>query len=266
MKLLTLNCHSWQEENQLQKIKYLAEIINEKKYDVIALQEVSQSIEAPYIYENIKEDNFAFILLKNLEQLGCRDYSLVWDFAHIGYEKYEEGLAILTKHPIIKKHSFYISKNQNPSFWKTRKIVGATIRWHGRPLSFYSCHLGWWHDEEEPFDDQFDTLLKKIEYEDAFFLMGDFNNDAHIRGEGYDYMMSRGLYDTYVLAKEKDSGTTVQGKIDGWSENEKNLRIDLILSNKLLHVKYSKTIFNGQNGHVISDHFGVEVEIEDGLA
>lgn len=56
MKLLTLNCHSWQEENQLQKIKYLAEIINEKKYDVIALQEVSQSIEAPYIYENIKED------------------------------------------------------------------------------------------------------------------------------------------------------------------------------------------------------------------
>ena len=142
MKLLTLNCHSWQEENQLQKIKYLAEIINEKKYDVIALQEVSQSIEAPYIYENIKEDNFAFILLKNLEQLGCRDYSLVWDFAHIGYEKYEEGLAILTKHPIIKKHSFYVSKNQNPLFWKTRKIVGATIRWHGRPLSFYSCHLG----------------------------------------------------------------------------------------------------------------------------
>ena len=68
------------------------------------------------------------------------------------------------------------------------------------------------------------------------------------------------------IAKEKDSGTTVQGKIDGWNENEKNLRIDLILSNKLLHVKYSKTIFNGQNGHVISDHFGVEVEIEDGLA
>lgn len=69
MKLLTLNCHSWQEENQLQKIKYLAEIINEKKYDVIALQEVSQSIEAPYIYENIKEDNFAFILLTVDEQI-----------------------------------------------------------------------------------------------------------------------------------------------------------------------------------------------------
>ena len=42
MKLLTLNCHSWQEENQIEKIKYLAKIIKEKQYDVIALQEVSQ--------------------------------------------------------------------------------------------------------------------------------------------------------------------------------------------------------------------------------
>ena len=40
MKLLTLNCHSWQEDNQIEKIKYLAKIIKEKQYDVIALQEV----------------------------------------------------------------------------------------------------------------------------------------------------------------------------------------------------------------------------------
>ena len=46
MKLLTLNCHSWQEENQIEKIKYLAKIIKEKQYDVIALQEVSQNIDS----------------------------------------------------------------------------------------------------------------------------------------------------------------------------------------------------------------------------
>lgn len=44
MKLLTLNCHSWQEDNQIEKIKYLAKVIQEEEYDVIALQEVSQSI------------------------------------------------------------------------------------------------------------------------------------------------------------------------------------------------------------------------------
>lgn len=35
MKLLTLNCHSWQEENQAEKITYLAETIKEKSYDVV---------------------------------------------------------------------------------------------------------------------------------------------------------------------------------------------------------------------------------------
>lgn len=30
MKLLTLNCHSWQEKEQLRKIEYIAETIKEK--------------------------------------------------------------------------------------------------------------------------------------------------------------------------------------------------------------------------------------------
>ena len=66
MKFLTLNCHSWQEENQLDKIKYLAQVISEKNYDVIALQEVSQSIDSKTIEGNIREDNFAVLLKKEL--------------------------------------------------------------------------------------------------------------------------------------------------------------------------------------------------------
>lgn len=45
MKLLTLNCHAWQEENQIEKIQHLAQVIKEKQYDVIALQEVMQLID-----------------------------------------------------------------------------------------------------------------------------------------------------------------------------------------------------------------------------
>ena len=40
MKLLTLNCHSWQEDNQIEKIKYLAKIIKEKQYDAEMTGEV----------------------------------------------------------------------------------------------------------------------------------------------------------------------------------------------------------------------------------
>ncbi len=116
MKILTLNCHSWQEEKQLEKIKYLAKVIYENNYDVIALQEVSQSINSKILFDNIKEDNFAFILIKELEKLGENRFKILWDFAHIGYDKYEEGLAILTKHPIKRKKSFYISKSKDKKF------------------------------------------------------------------------------------------------------------------------------------------------------
>lgn len=55
MKLLTLNCHSWQEVDQQHKIKVLAQEIKDKGYDVIALQEVSQPIEEMSLYKALKK-------------------------------------------------------------------------------------------------------------------------------------------------------------------------------------------------------------------
>ena len=72
MKLLTLNCHSWQEENQIEKIQYLAKVIQEEEYDVIALQEVSQSIQAENVCGNKKEDNFGLLLLEELKALHVK--------------------------------------------------------------------------------------------------------------------------------------------------------------------------------------------------
>ena len=69
MKLLTLNCHSWQEEDQLEKIRHLAETIKSEDYDVIALQEVSQHRASKDYKDNLKEENFLVVLLKELEKL-----------------------------------------------------------------------------------------------------------------------------------------------------------------------------------------------------
>ncbi|MGD6957466.1 endonuclease/exonuclease/phosphatase family protein [Rossellomorea aquimaris] len=259
MKLLTLNCHSWQEDNQLEKISILANDIAEKSYDVIALQEVSQLIESEPSQGLVKKDNFALVLLGELEKRGVTDYTLVWDFAHIGYDVYEEGVAILTKQPVIEEHRFFISKSHDQSYWKTRKIIGATISYEGKPLTFYSCHLGWWTDEEEPFKFQVDSLMEQITPEFPFLLMGDFNNNAWVREEGYDYLLSKGLLDTFDEAVERDCGVTVEGKIAGWDENKVDLRIDLVLSSEKLDVRSSRVIFNDVNKPVVSDHFGVEV-------
>ena len=136
MKLLTLNCHSWLEEEQLYKIKYLAKTIVEEKYDVIALQEASQSIKASIKEGNLKEDNYGLVLIEEIKKLGGEEYHLVWDYSHIGYDIYEEGLCILTKHKVVNSESFYISKSHSKTFWRSRKIVKATIDINNENIDF----------------------------------------------------------------------------------------------------------------------------------
>lgn len=126
MKLLTLNCHSWQEENQMYKMKYLAKIIYENNYDIISLQEVSQLINSKIAYKNVKEDNFVLLLNNELDKLGCKDYKFYFEISHIGYDIYEEGICILTKLPIIDKQSFIVSQSNSINSYKTRRIVKLT--------------------------------------------------------------------------------------------------------------------------------------------
>lgn len=260
MKLLTLNCHSWLEDNQLEKIQTIVQEIKSGSYDVIALQEVNQSIDEAFITENIKANNFGYVLLEELSKLGVNDYKMIWDFSHIAYNKYEEGLCLLTRHEVVDQYSFYISKNHDKNYWKTRKIVGAAIRINNSLIDFYSCHLGWWEDEEEPFVEQADLLFENIPLDKPTFLMGDFNNNALTKGQGYDYLIQKGMYDTFELAKQKDEGITVRGKIAGWEVNKSDLRLDLILVNQKVDVKYSRVVFNDLNKPIVSDHYGVEIE------
>ena len=260
MKLLTLNCHGWQEENQLDKIKHLAQAIKENNYDVIALQEVTQLIDEEND-EKVKDDNYAVVLLNELMKLGVTDYRFLWDLSHLSFVHYEEGLAILTRCEIVSAKSFVVSKNTDLSNTQTRKIIGAELLYQNKPFSIYSCHLGWYHSQEDPFINQADQLIANLNSKHLNILMGDFNNDTEIRDEGYDYLISKGFIDTYTQAIEKDSGVTVQGNIRGWNNNDKPLRLDLILTDKKVDVKSSAVIFNGVNKEVVSDHFGVEVEL-----
>nr|WP_302598161.1 endonuclease/exonuclease/phosphatase family protein [uncultured Cellulosilyticum sp.] len=261
MKLLTLNCHSWQEANQLDKINDLAKAIYENEYDVIALQEVSQHMLGKQFKGQLKKDNYVVVLQEALHNLGACDYEAVWDFSHIGFQVYEEGLCLLSKHPIVEKESFFVSQTHDTLNWKARRIVRATVNYKGEYIDFYSCHLGWWEDEDEPAKMQLDYLNSRLSTNRRSFLLGDFNNNAHLEGKGYDYIKTLGWLDTYEMAQEKDEGNTVKGKIDGWAENVSDLRLDYIFTTQRVPVVSSKVIFNGKNKPVISDHYGIEVAL-----
>ncbi|KIL43057.1 endonuclease/exonuclease/phosphatase family protein [Jeotgalibacillus campisalis] len=257
MRLLTLNCHAWQEENQEEKIEILARTIVDNDYDVIALQEVSQKNAS----DARVDEHYGYVLLDKLKALGRAEDEMVWTFSHYSYDTQAEGLAILTRLPIVRTSEFFITASHDPAVWKTRSIVRATVLYGKQEIDLYSCHLGWWNDLEEPYKEQVDRLMEKVDSQRLSILLGDFNNDAGITGEGYTYLVEKGLFDTYTLAENKDSGVTISGKIAGWSENERQLRIDFIFANQPVRVAYSRVIFNGENQPVVSDHFGVEVEL-----
>ncbi|SDI59141.1 endonuclease/exonuclease/phosphatase family protein [Alteribacillus bidgolensis] len=258
MRLLTLNVHSWQEEDQLDKIKTLARVIQGNDYDVIALQEVSQHIDSSLVYKNIRKDNYALLVIQELQKLGNTQYQLLWDVSHYGYDEYEEGLALLTRHPVKKEYSFYVSKSKSKDNWKARKIAGGTLLVNGSPFSFYSCHLGWWGDKEEPYEQQVERLIKGVNHQHPFVLLGDFNAADTFKEEGYDYVIKQGLFDTHLHRND----VTIKGNIAGWEENVEGLKIDHIFTSWKPVVSHSRIICNGKNEPIISDHFGVDVQLE----
>ena len=260
MKLLTLNTHSLIEDDYFKKLSVFINVIKKHSPDVIALQEVMQPINGRYIARSkqirvigeipLREGNHLVNILKLLPE-----YSGIWLGIKIAYDSYEEGIALLVKNKIESAHGIKLSAIQDYKNWHTRRALGVKIdkKW------FYSVHFSWWHDEFSPFKDEYERLLRNMDLEDEIWLLGDFNAPANVRDEGYD-LVSKRWYDTYVLAKHKDEGITVKGKIDGWNmPNDK--RIDFIFTNRCKDVYSSQVIFNGANEHIVSDHFGILVKV-----
>lgn len=270
IRLLTLNTHSLVESDYENKLKYFADAIERIRPDIIALQEVNQSISADIIDKKqivggtfignipLKADNHIFRTAEMLRERGI-EYNWVWLGIKRGYDKYDEGIAMLSLEPIEMINAINLSETDNYENWKTRKSLGIKVNneW------FYSVHFNWWNDKDEPFLMQWAKMMKEVADKETVWLMGDFNNPSDKCNEGYDIIRNFGWYDTFLFAEKKDSGYTAESTIDGWKVTQKNnrkLRIDYIFCNKKCDIISSQTIFNGINEPVISDHYGIICE------
>lgn len=281
MKLMTLNTHSLAEPDYARKLEVFARVAEKELPDVIALQEVNQTISQPaaevekglgYIpWEGdeipVRKDNHALALARLLNGKHC-GYQWIWVPVKVGYDIYEEGLAIFSRRPVEKTCQFFISRSHDFNNWKTRKMAG--VKADG--MWFYSVHMGWWEDKEEPFASHWDRAAEKIggyaSCDETVWVMGDFNSPAKAAGEGWDYVKASGWNDTYDLAQEKDGGITVGKIIDGWKERldraAGGMRIDYIWCNKKIKIDKSEVICDGNNYEVVSDHYGVMITKKEG--
>ena len=282
MKLLTLNTHSLHGGDWEQKLEWFVQGILEKKPDIIALQEVNQTITAQEADDTLKEgqtvvselvrvkqDNFTAQAAYRLRQLGV-DCFWAWLPVKIGYDRYDEGTAILSIGRKIRKTAvFPISQKWDYQNWRTRAVLGVQVE--GCSDWFYTVHTGWWQDEKEPFLEQWKRLIAQIEnpsVETTVWLMGDFNAPDIFSDQSYAHICKEGWKDTHIAAREKGSDFTAAGGIDGWKDNLpdkgiKGLRLDYIWCKPERKILSSDIVFDGERGHIISDHFGVIVETEE---
>jgi len=266
------------EDNPLEKLKQMARIIARKNYDVIALQEVNQPLEEEEIDHSyfqftlnestpvpIKRWNFAGVLVDELKKLNA-PYYWSWSGNHIGYDKYDEGLALLSKTPMTTK-TYTISHTTDYDSIYTRNILKGKTIVDGTKLTFFNGHFSWWKDYSGNllFKEEWDRTLRHVKASEKDFViyMGDFNNDAKASNQGYKYILDTSpfLRDSYKAAQKVQGEYTVSGVIDGWSNNSSGKRIDYIFVGEKMKVFENNVIFDGYSTPRVSDHYGVEAQI-----
>lgn len=279
MKVLTINVHGWIEEDSYQKIKELAAVIAKKDYEIIALQEVNQLMENdvvshPYFVQSaneenaiqLKAENYVGVLIQELEALG-KKYYWSWSANHIGYDQYDEGLSILSK-STQDAETITVSETTDYDTTATRNVLRANVKVDGEEWTVLNGHFSWWKDEENNlvFKDEWDKMQQYLENinKERVIFMGDFNNEADVSEQGYDYILEQSsfLKDSYTVADKRTGHATMAAGIDGWEDATSGKRIDLIFVSENIEVEESNVIFDGRNEMVISDHFGVEAIIK----
>ena len=270
MKLLTLNTHSWLEEHQIPKIDALAQALVQHNIDVVCLQEVNQFQRSPELANPdgwcggtsraLREDNFAWLLVRALASHGWEAPAWAWADAHTGFGVYDEGVAIISRHPLEEVVALpHHSPGEDPfDYSDVRRRVSLAAKVQGR--WFITSHFSWW----EQFQHEWAALepqILNLTGGTNTVLAGDFNNPAHIRGEGYDLVTTSGWQDSFLTAETVSGEATVHKKIHGWENNDDALRIDFVFTSPDLHPRSHEVVFADNTAEALSDHSAIITEI-----
>lgn len=283
MKILTLNTHSLLEDRYREKLHWFVDAVVRERPDIIALQEVNQSVSAelmdPAMLEGhhplpgsipIRSDNHAAHVARLLQQAGLECY-WVWMPIKLGFGKYDEGVAVLSiGRPFRSVDQIPMNRVHDYQDWRSRAALGVKVE--GWEDWFYCLHMGWWNDGDHDFLSQWKILNSCIASKwicGPVWLMGDFNAPDIVSGQGYDHVVSCGWIDTHLSARHRDRGFTVAG-LPGIPGAEavgghvpEGVRLDYIFSSRPREILSSRVMFNGTGEPVISDHYGVLIETAD---
>ncbi|MFW5450149.1 MAG: endonuclease/exonuclease/phosphatase family protein [Methylophagaceae bacterium] len=262
LKVLVLNLHCYQEQNQDEKFTTIAQAINELDVDVVCLQEVAE-------YWRDGEGDWPSNAAKIINDRLTNPFHIYADWSHLGFDKYREGVAILSRFSISNPEARYVSDSDDIYDIHARKVVKAQLNVpHFGLINVFSAHLSW---VEDGFQQQFKRLHKWAEsrYTEevkATLLCGDFNITAGT--SGYELVVDSNEYEDQYLAANDQGIFDKIFKVhdEKWQDLlADDYRIDYIFMNKAseLQVTSAEVIFTEQDGYGrVSDHCGYLMTFE----
>ena len=261
LKILILNLHCYQEENQDAKFTTIARTIDELDVDIVCLQEVAE-------YWNDGQGDWESNSAKIINDRLNEPFYIHNDWSHLGFDKYREGVAILSRYPLSNHESRYVSDSHDVYDINSRKVVTARVYVpYIGSINIFSVHLSWL---EGGFQEQFERLREwadntRTDEIKATLLCGDFNITAG--SNGYQLVVDSDEYEDQYLAVNK------QGVFDKiFRVNDEHwqtlladdYRIDYIFMNKnsALNTTSASVIFTDQDYGRVADHGGYLMTFE----
>ena len=279
LKVLTVNLHTYQElrladhptrqaffDAYEEIVDRVVDGIVALDADVICLQEVAQLAEMPVMERHygktIRQYNMAAWIAQKLGKAKQRPYHFFWDWSHYGWNIWEEGVAVISKYPLLQTESRYVSSDNRPDNTHARKIVFAQVEIPGLgKVNVYSGHLDGWDDG---FATQMDSCKGWIRDKNradvtASILAGDFNTPA--QGRGYAHLQDRKVdsasyLDCFAQVNPMQSTLSTCGDCG---------RIDYVLlrsDQPSLKTTSGQRVFTKERLGLVSDHCGIFVTLE----
>lgn len=259
LRVLTLNLHCGQEADQDAKLSLIARAIRELEVDIVCFQEVAEP------WNDGRGQAEANTARAIRARIG-RPFHLHQDWSHLGFGRFREGCAVLSRHPFLRTDSGYMSVSQDPFSIHSRRVVLARIDVpHLGPVNVFSTHLSWWSDG---FREQFGRLRQWADEQHdagtaATLLCGDFNVPAH--SAGHELATGDGHFsDQFLQARLQQQHEDGAGPAPSGRERPEpdDGRIDFLFAHRAsrLRAVAARELFTDADYGRVSDHPGYLVE------
>jgi len=275
--ILTLNLHTFQETNQEAKLYLIADLIAKMDVDFVAFQECAQNTSSEIVDGILKKDNMALLISNIIKEKYSVDYKFVWNWAHYGWNVWEEGVSVLSKHQIIDTDNRYISTSNTTSSIDSRKVIYAACNLPNfGQINIFSAHTHWRKSESDQEQNNQIKNIKAMVVEkenlnpatnQISIVCGDFNGDPTSSSpwsEGYFTMIGNNefkdsfleIYPTANQIPRQNTFNTIFGSNPG--------RIDYIFIKNSTNftVLDAQIIFTKNIIGMVSDHYGVITKIK----